>query len=44
MRTTVRLACVVLGLLLSLAAQGQKESPVGPFVPGELLVRFKTDI
>jgi uncharacterized repeat protein (TIGR01451 family) len=46
MRTTLRFVAVALGLslLLSLSAQGQKESPVSLFVPGELLVRFKTDL
>jgi uncharacterized repeat protein (TIGR01451 family) len=46
MRTTLRFVAVTLGLslLLSLSAQGQKESLMGPFVPGELLVRFRTDL
>jgi len=41
-----RLPALVLALvlLLFLSVQGQKESVVGAFVPGELLVRFRTDI
>ncbi|MCL6642467.1 MAG: S8 family serine peptidase, partial [Candidatus Bipolaricaulota bacterium] len=42
----LRFVAVALGLslLLSLSAQGQKESLEGHFVPGELLVRFRTDL
>jgi len=46
MRMISRFSVIIVVLLASMvmAAQGQKEPPLGPFVPGELLVRFKTDI